>query len=324
VKPPPEPEAPREGRLGRVVVAAVAFALIAPVGLVTLPLAVLALMSRPRTAAEVITAGVATPFSLWWLLQPGTLADETSRAAAVIATATFVLATRYSNSSVTHRALLSAAVAAVGLAALFLAGPWAWGDVRFWVEHRTSFAVRVILAPFWLRASASGGAGVALVSDLERWFESSVRFLADHYGAVLALQLMAGLGLAWVVYHRVMKHPIAAPAGRFRDFRFTEHIGWVAVAALTVVLVPRLAAAKLAAANLLLVTGALYALRGAAVAIFGLTAAGGASAATALLAALAVVFILPAVVAGTIVLGVVDAGFDLRRRWAGRAGGARR
>jgi hypothetical protein len=50
--------------------------------------------------------------------------------------------------------------------------------------------------------------------------------------------------------------------------------------------------------------------------VFGLTAAGGAGVGTAVLAALAVVFILPAVVAGAIVLGVVDAGLDLRRRWA--------
>lgn len=304
-----------QGRLGRVVFAAVAFALLAPIGLATLPLAALALVSRPRTRGEVVAAGLTAGFSLWWLLQAGAIAEQTTRAAAVIATATFVLASRYTKASVTHRTVLSAGTAALALAAMFVAGPWAWEDVRFWVARRTGFAVRMVLARFWLTISGDAAGGAA-AADLEGWLDASIRFLADHYAAVVALQLMAGLVLAWTVYHRVVKHPMAAPVGRFRDFRFTEHIGWLAVAALTVVLVPRLAAAKLAAANLLIVTGALYALRGTAVAVFGLTAAGGAGAGTAVLAALAVVFILPAVVAGAIVLGVVDAGLDLRRRWA--------
>jgi hypothetical protein len=303
-----------QGRLGRVVGAAVAFALLAPVGIATLPLATLLLLSRPRTGGELVTAGLASGASLWWLLQPGTMADQTTKAAAVIATATFVLASRYSHSSVTHRVLLAAGSAALGLAVMFLAGPWAWDDVRFWVERRTGFAVRMVLARFFVSASGSGPAA-SVGADLERWFDASVGFLADHYAAVVALQLMAGLVLASSVYQRVARQPIAAPAGKFRDFRFTEHMGWLAVAALTVILVPRLAAAKLAAANLLVVTGALYALRGLAVAAFGLSAAGGAGLGTAILSALAVVFILPAVLAGAILLGVLDAGLDLRRRW---------
>jgi len=66
----------------------------------------------------------------------------------------------------------------------------------------------------------------------------------------------------------------------------------------------------------LLVTGVLYAVRGAAVATFGLAAAGGTGFGTIALIALAVLFILPAMAAGAIVLGVVDAGLDLRRRWS--------
>lgn len=310
------------GRLGRVVGAAVAFALLAPVGLATVPLATLVLLSRPRTGGELVAAGLASGVSLWWLLEPGTMADQTAKAAAVIATATFVLASRYSRSSLTHRVLLAAGAAAVGLAVMFLAGPWAWDDVRFWVERRTGFTVRLVLARFFVTASTTSSAA-SVGADLERWFDASVEFLADHYAAVVALQLMAGLVLASSLYHRVTRQPIAAPVGKFRDFRFTEHIGWIAVVALTVILVPRLAAAKLAAANLLIVTGALYALRGLAVAAFGISAAGGAGAGTAILTALAVVFILPAVVAGAILLGVLDAGLDLRRRWdrVGRSAG---
>jgi hypothetical protein len=306
------------GRLGRLVLAALAFGLLAPVGLVTVPLALLTLLARPGGARELATIALAGGFSLWWLLQPGTIADQVARAAAVIGSAAFVAATRLSRSSLTHRALLAASAAAVVLAILFLAGPWTWADVRFWVAHRTGFAVRVVLAPVWAAAGGQAASTRAAVMDLEQWLSSSVRIVADHYAAIVALQLVAGLALAWAIHRRVARAPLGEAAGRFRDFRFTEHLGWLGVTSLGALLIPQLAAAKLAAANLLVVTGALYALRGLAVATFGLTAAGGAGAGTVLLITLATLFILPAVVAGTIILGLLDAGLDLRKRMVAR------
>jgi hypothetical protein len=80
----------------------------------------------------------------------------------------------------------------------------------------------------------------------------------------------------------------------------------VGAVALIVVLIPRLAAA---------VTGLLYGLRGLAVSAFGIALLGGAGCGTAALFVLLTLFVLPAVVAGAIVLGVVDAGMDLRKRW---------
>jgi uncharacterized protein YybS (DUF2232 family) len=147
---------------------------------------------------------------------------------------------------------------------------------------------------------------------------SGVRVLADQYAATLVIQLLAGLSLTAAIYHRVHRQPRGAPPGRFRDFRFSEHLGWVGAVSLLVVLIPRLAAAKGAALNLLVVTGLLYALRGMAVAAFGITLLGGAGCGTVALFVLLMLFVLPAVVAGAIVLGVVDAGMDLRKRWRSR------
>jgi hypothetical protein len=45
---------------------------------------------------------------------------------------------------------------------------------------------------------------------------------------------------------------------------------------------------------------------------------GGAGCGTAALFVLLTLFVLPAVVAGAIVLGLVDAGLDLRKRWVTR------
>jgi uncharacterized protein YybS (DUF2232 family) len=173
----------------------------------------------------------------------------------------------------------------------------------------------VRLALGQLAAAGASGPGAGSVPEIERWFESGVQVLADQYGAILAVQLLAGLALAAAIYYRAHRRPWGTPPGRFRDFRFSEHLGWVGVVALVVVLIPRLAVAKGAALNLLVVTGLLYGLRGLAVTAFGLALLGGAGCGTAALFALLALFVLPAGLAGAIVLGVVDAGLDLRKRW---------
>ncbi len=298
--------------LGRVALATLAFAAFAPVGLCLVPLGALLWASRPRHRSEGIAAAAVAGMALVWLAQPGEPPDQLARAVALIGGATFVLATFYSRSTVTHRALLAVTTAAVAMVVLFPLLGWSWNQVRWWVEHRTGFAVRLALG----QVAASQPSTGAPLPELEHWFETGVRFLADQYAAVLAIQLLAGLGLTATIYYRVCRSPWGLPPGRFRDFRFSEHLGWVGAVALLVVLVPRLAVAKVAAINLLLVAGLLYAVRGAAVTAFGIALLGGAGWGTAALFGLLAMFILPAVVAGAIVLGVIDAGMDLRRRWA--------
>ncbi len=305
-------ERPRERGLGRVAFASLAFAAFAPVGLALVPLGAMLAASRPRTRSQILATALAGGLALLWLWEPGEPPDQLARAVAVIGGATFALATFYSRSSVTHRALLAVTTSAVAMVLLFPVLGWTWTTIRWWVQHRTGFAVRLALGQLGASAPAAGGP----VPEMERWFEGGVRVLADQYAAVLAIQLLAGLALAAAIYYRVAREPRGAPPGRFRDFRFSEHLGWVGAVALLVVLLPRLAAAKVAALNLLLVAGVLYGLRGAAVTVFGIMLLGGAGWGTAALFALLGLFVLPAVTAGAIVLGVVDAGMDLRKRWA--------
>jgi len=307
----PSERSPGRG-LARVAFASLAFAAFAPVGLCVVPLGALLLASRPRHRSEIMVAATAAALALVWLAQPGEPPDQLARAVAVIGGATFVLATFYSRGTVTHRALLAVTTAATAMVVLFPLAGWSWEQVRWWVEHRAGFAVRLALGQV---AAARAPAGASL-PELERWFESGVRFLADQYAAVLAVQLLAGLGLAAAIYYRVCRVPVGRPPGPFREFRFSEHLGWVGAAALLVMVVPRLAAAKVAAIDLLLVSALLYAIRGAAVTAFGIALLGGTGWGTAALFGLLALFILPAAAAGAIVLGVIDAGMDLRRRWA--------
>ncbi|UCF39877.1 MAG: hypothetical protein JSW43_09030 [Gemmatimonadota bacterium] len=308
---PPSERAPHGG-LGRLVAGAIAFALVAPLALAALPLAALLLGSSPRTRGETVTAGIAAGVSAWWLLGLGELPDQMVRAAAVLTTAFFVVATFRTQLSVIHRGLVAVTGAAAGVVALLAALGSSWGELQWWVARRASHTARILMGQIWFtRADPAPEA----LQQLEAWLGTVVQFLSDFFPAVTLLQLLAGLALATAVYERVALRPVGVPPRRLRDFRFNEHLGWAVVVPLIVVLIPKLGAFKAAAANILLASGALYALRGAAVAVFGLQLVGAGG--TFLTALLAVIFllVLPAALGGAILLGVLDAGLDLRRRW---------
>ncbi len=309
------PESPRGGGgLGLLLVfgAGIAFAIFAPIGLLTVPLAGLVLVTRFRRLRAVVTASLLTGISLWWLVQIGDPPDQVIRAAAVMGSAAFVVTFLSTSWSLTHRSLAAIGVAAGGTAALLAAARTSWPEIRWWVESRVQFAAQLALTR--LSGDEPGAGDDALVVQLKAWFESVIPLMADFFPATVAVQMLAGLALATALYRRFA--PAAGVTwGKFRDFRFSEHLGWIAVIALAIVLLTRAATLKLMAANVLVVAGLLYTLRGTAVAWFGLTLTGGPGLLTTGLVAFSVVFMLPVIIIGAIFIGVVDAGLDLRRRW---------
>ncbi|MBI4502376.1 MAG: DUF2232 domain-containing protein [Gemmatimonadetes bacterium] len=310
----PSLERPPAGGLGRLVLVAVAFGLLVPAPLFAFPLALMLVSSRPERRAEVLLAALAGGLSVWWLLQPGNPPDQVLRTGLLLSTVAFMVLSRSAALSFTHRALIAIGVATAGVAVLFVAFGWSWDQLHWWVITQRTHEGGEALAV--LRAGSSGGnaAATPLIDHLQTVLARSAAFEADNYAAMTGLKLLAGLALATGLYHRVATHPRGAALGRFRDFRFTEHLGWAAAIPLAIVLLPDLIRAKVAASNMLLLVGALYALRGLAVAAFVAGLAGTGPIATAL-AVMAAFFMLPVVLGGGILLGVLDAGMDLRRRW---------
>src|SRR5690348_10380779 len=101
------PDQPRRRPLWRVVAGVVLYSLFAPPALLALPLAGLVLASRPRSRGDAVLAFAALAFGVVWLWQPGDLADQVVRAAAVIGTTAFVLTAVTTSWSVAHRAIVS-------------------------------------------------------------------------------------------------------------------------------------------------------------------------------------------------------------------------
>jgi hypothetical protein len=190
-------------------------------------------------------------------------------------------------------------------------------ELQWWVEREVSYAMRVFLGAISSRDTTGATNG----AELTEFTNTFVQFMTDYNPALAVLQIMAGLALASAIYYRLAAKPRGVPPGRFRDFRFTEHLGWAAIAMLVVALVPKLAAAKLGAMNALLVLGSIFALRGAAVATVAFYAIGG-GCLNAVLGLMLAFVLLPLTLIGAILLGIVDTRFDLRKRWeTPRAGG---
>lgn len=86
--------------------------------------------------------------------------------------------------------------------------------------------------------------------------------------ALLALESLAALALAWAVYHRVGRARLGPPLARLRDLRFHDALVWGVVAGLVLLVLPTTGLAQAVGVNLLVFFGALYALRGLGVIIW--------------------------------------------------------
>lgn len=288
------------------------------IGLVALSVAALtAITVRDR---RTLLLGIPAAFiALLWLALPGTPPDQVVRSAALIAVVAFVITTLFTDWSVTHRGLASVVTATMGTTGLFVVFGWSWDRLHWWMAHQTAIALRLVLSGLWNVARLQGdgqvsGASATMLGRFESGYADAVRTIANLFPASTALQMLIGMGVGAAIYYRLTGQPVGRMPGRFSAFRFSEHVGWAAVIPLAILLLPKLDAVKLLAWNLLTVTGALYALRGAAVVTFAGQRWG--SPVLYVLGAVMLFFMLPFVPAVALLLGVLDSGLDLRRRWS--------
>jgi hypothetical protein len=93
------------------------------------------------------------------------------------------------------------------------------------------------------------------IADIPRWSSLLVP-------AMLALESLVAMALAWALYHRLAPVPLGPPLGRLRDFRFNDQLVWGVAVGASIFLLPAFAAGKNAGLNLLVFFGILYVVRG--------------------------------------------------------------
>jgi hypothetical protein len=86
--------------------------------------------------------------------------------------------------------------------------------------------------------------------------------------AMLALESLAAMAVAWAFYHRVGRARIGPPLARLRDLRFDDTLVWGVVAGLVIVVLPIPGVTRIVGINLLAFFGVLYAMRGMGVLVW--------------------------------------------------------
>jgi hypothetical protein len=227
--------------------------------------------SGSRAALALIWLGLA----VWMLLQPagppGTAYDQMARAWAIVLAASFGLLSLLSSATPFFvRALASVAVTLAVAFTIALSSPS--GIARFQHAGGEEFMRRtaVTLGRFqekwdteqWKNLTARA----PLLQAADDWTVDIERELPKHtiplIPALLALESLAALGLAWGVYHRLSAVRIGPALGPLTEFRFNDQLIWALAVGLTLSLLPAFSDGRNAGFNLLLFFGALYAVRG--------------------------------------------------------------
>ncbi|HEX7238678.1 MAG TPA: DUF2232 domain-containing protein [Longimicrobiaceae bacterium] len=205
---------------------------------------------------------------------------------------------------------LAAVAAGLGAAGGWLAAAGSWPVL----DRAVRTAIDGLAATWTKRVAAD-------VTDpaVARAFEASLRTLAEVqwklFPAAMALQSLALLALGWWIYARFAPHEGRwAQLRPLREFRFSDHLVWVAIAGLLLVLLPGGGDAARVGANVLFFMGGLYALRGLGVILF--TTRISPAVLAVCLAVLALSPLLQIVLVAALGVGLGDTWLDVRRRAA--------
>jgi hypothetical protein len=209
----------------------------------------------------------------------------------------------------TSRALAATATTAVFVGGLLLIRGEAWmrmdAAVGRLVQSELDATVQMLTALGG--SSAVTQETLAIMQDL-----ASVRVAV--FPALLALESIAALGVAWWARARLLGDRDRG-LSPLRDFRFNDHLVWVLVLGLLLLVLQSGGAARLGS-NALVLMGALYALRGAAVFVF---VSGGMSLFGYVAFALLLVLVPPVTLGTAALIGIGDTWLDLRSRTADEA-----
>lgn len=200
---------------------------------------------------------------------------------------------------------LSSVAGAVAVAALLVAARGSLWDVLDWQVGERVNAYLFSVMEGMRQIQESPTLSPVVVSALNGMAETQIQV----FPATAALASVAALGVAWWLYLRVA-HGDDYGLMPLREFRFNDHLVWLLVGGLVLVLVGGEGLDR-AGSNAVVFMSGLYALRGAAVvAFFG---AGKSLVGVAFLV-LALLFIWPVVAVGALVVGLGDTWLDLRAR----------
>jgi hypothetical protein len=213
--------------------------------------------------------------AVWMLLQhagpAGTPYDMMARGWVMLLVASFGAVSLWSAATPFFVRAMAAIGLAVGVAfAIALASPGGVDRVKHAVgdelTRRSGESIEALhqlaSTPMWIGWSEKSPS----LDEVAERSESQLRAVPTHAAnllpALLALQSLAGLAIAWALYHRLSPVQVGPELGPLKEFRFNDQLVWGLAVGATLCLLPSFVEGKNAGLNLLLFFGALYLARG--------------------------------------------------------------
>lgn len=213
--------------------------------------------------------------SVWMLVQsagpPGTPYDRMARGWVLLLVASFGAVSLWSAATAFFvRALGAISLAAVVGFVIAMASPGGVARVKAAAgEELTRRSAESIEALHQLASTptwASWSRRSPSLDQVAERSEAQLRAVPEHAAgllpALLALESLAALALAWAIYHRLSPARIGPPLGPLKEFRFNDQLVWGLAVGATLYLLPPFVEGRTAGLNLLLFFGGLYLARG--------------------------------------------------------------
>lgn len=289
----------------------VAVAPVSPLVLVAVPLAVQLLAFRARDGVAVVLAAILLLFVFRDVAGAGDPMWYAERGWALLVGGGFAAATVvWPERSLVTRGLAAVVTAFAVVVATALARPGLVSELDWWLSQEMTRAARTAFG--LLAGSGSGEASSALGATWDA-FSRVVDWQVLLYPGFLTLATLAALAVAWFVVVRLSGEEDGLRP--LREFRFDDHLVWLVIAGLAVLLLPLGEWVHRVGGNVLLVMGGLYLLRGIGV-VFWVGASAVTSAWSLVLWAVVGVLLYPVALVVMLLLGLGDTWWDLRGRLA--------
>ena len=227
-----------------------------------------------------------------------------------------VVTSRWPQSRFFPRALASVAATSALAGLMMVVQPGSWSIASWLITERMMRSVSIVAQWF----GTVNPETPLSVTDLNWAFEAAA-LQGRLFPALLGLSSLSGLGVAWWAYVRLATG-VGLGLAPLREFRFNDHLVWVLLAGLALILLGIGEGWTNVGSNAVVFMGGLYALRGAAVLLFlngGVTGVGVLFLTVGILLLGRVLMM--GVLMGALVIGVGDTWLDLRAKAAAIAGG---
>lgn len=176
-------------------------------------------------------------------------------------------------------------------------------------QAATGFRAALSQSQRWSDLTARDTSAAQAATTIVNLIETGAVGAAAVFPALLGLESLLVLALAWALFHRLSRVRIGEPLAPLRNFRFNDQLVWGVLLGVTLLLLPTLDMFRAAGWNLLLFFGGLYAVRGFGVLAFFLSPGR-----LALTVIILVLFMFPLLGALAFGLGLGDTWLDWRSR----------